>query len=57
LITSFCGEVGALGVLADRLFAAGLVDADRADPAIRLLEHVAANPADVVRHLVVAHGA
>src|SRR5262245_18206766 len=43
-----------LGVVADRLGAARLVDADGAEAAVVLLDHVAADPADVVRHLLVA---
>src|SRR4051812_7343746 len=49
------GEIGPLGVFADRLGARGLVDADGADGAAALVEDVAANPADVVRHLLVAN--
>ena len=51
---SSTGQVGELGVLADRLRARRLVDADGADRAAALVEHVAADPADVVRHLLVA---
>src|SRR5581483_740999 len=43
------------GVLADRLRARRLVDTDRADGAAALVEDVATDPADVVRHLLVAH--
>jgi hypothetical protein len=42
----------ALGVLADGLRGACLVDADGADTAVGLGEHVAAYPADVLRHLL-----
>src|SRR5207237_593181 len=49
------GEVGQGGVLADRLRARGLVDADGAHASLALLEHVAADPADVVRHLLIGH--
>src|SRR5258707_13852591 len=49
------GKVGAAGVLANRLRARRLVDAHRADRAAALLEHVAADPADVGRHLLVSH--
>src|SRR5687767_7463342 len=45
-------EVRLLSVLADLLRARSLVDADRADRAAVLLEHVAADPPHVVRHLV-----
>ena len=38
----------ALGVPADRVGAARLVDADSAEHAARLADHVAANPADLV---------
>ena len=48
------GQAGELRVLADRLGAARLVDADGAERAGALIEHVAADPADVVGHLVVA---
>ena len=44
------GKHGLAGVAADRLRARRLVDADRADAAVALLEHVAADPGDVVRH-------
>src|SRR3954465_14230413 len=47
-------EAGARGVLADRLRARGLVDADGADRAAALVEDVGADPADVVGHLLVA---
>src|SRR6185437_2939093 len=40
----------------DRLGAARLVDADRADAAIVLAQDIAADPADVVGHLLVADG-
>ena len=43
-------------VLANRLGAAGLVDADGAEGAVCLVEDVAADPADVVRHLVALGG-
>src|SRR4029077_11263584 len=46
------GEIGAGGVVADRLLAGGLVDADGADAAVGLGEHVAPDPAEVVLHLV-----
>src|SRR5438105_189079 len=46
-------QVGARGVLPDRLGAGGLVDADRPDRTAALLEHVAADPANVVGHLLV----
>src|SRR6185312_1794329 len=42
------------GMLPDLVRAGGLVDADRAHRAAVLLEDVAADPADVVRHLFVA---
>src|SRR3954447_26465181 len=42
------GHADALGVLADLLRAGGLVDADRAQRAVRLGDHVRADPADVV---------
>src|SRR4051794_4074494 len=48
------GETCTARVLAHGLRAAGLVDANRAERATTLLEHVAPDPADVVRHLVVA---
>src|SRR3954454_9256728 len=47
-------KAGARGVLADRLRARGLVDADGADRAAALVEDVGADPADVVGHLDVA---
>ena len=47
-------QVGPLGVFADRLGTGCLVDADRADRSSVLLEDVAANPADVVGHLLVS---
>src|ERR1700730_16149317 len=47
-------QVGPLGVLADRLRAAGLVDADGPDRAAALFQDIAADPADVVGHLLVA---
>jgi hypothetical protein len=46
-------QVGEAGVLADRLGARGLVDADRAHAAGALREHVAADPAHVVGHVLV----
>src|SRR5712691_209799 len=42
------------GVLPNLLRTRRLVDADGADGAAALLEHVAADPADVVRHFLVA---
>src|ERR1700729_4230441 len=48
------GQVRPLRVLADRLGAGRLVDADRADRAGALIEHIAADPADVLRHPLVA---
>src|SRR3954451_1879000 len=47
------GKVGELRVLANRLGARRLVDADGADRAGALLEDVAADPLDVVGHVVV----
>ena len=47
-------QVRAVGVFADRLGAARLVDADRADRSAALVEDVAADPADVVGHLLVS---
>ena len=47
-------QIGARRVLADRLGAGRLVDAHRADRAVALVEHVAADPADVVGHVLVA---
>src|SRR5262245_11142447 len=41
-------------MLADRLRARRLVDADRADVAVGLLEHIAADPPPMVGHLLVA---
>jgi len=48
------GKVGARGVLADRLGARRLVDADGSDLPRLLAEHVGPDPPDVVGHLVVA---
>src|SRR4051794_25792136 len=48
------GQSRAAGVLADLRLAAALVDADRAQAAGRLGHDVAADPADVLGHLVVA---
>ena len=47
-------QVGTLRVFADRLGAGRLVDADGPNRAGALVEHVAADPADVVGHLLVA---
>src|SRR4051795_6629984 len=48
------GHADAPGVLADRFGVPRLVDAEGPDPAVRLLDHVAADPADAVPHLLVA---
>src|SRR2546425_233132 len=40
-------------MLADRFRIPRLVDADCSDPAVGLLDHVAADPADAVGHLLV----
>src|ERR671919_104174 len=45
-------ELGALRMGANRLGAGGLVDADRADAAVELVEDVAADPGDLVGRLV-----
>ncbi len=42
-------------VLADRLGTRRLVDADRPDRAVRLRQRIATDPADIARHLLVAH--
>jgi len=47
-------QIGARSVLADRLGARRLVDANGPEPAGLFGEDVAADPADVGRHLVVA---
>ena len=52
---SSTGQHGARGVVPDRLRARRLVDADGADRAAVLLEDVGTDPADVVRHLLVAY--
>ena len=46
-----------LGVVADRLGARALVDADGAELAVVLLDDVGADPADVVAHLVLCMNA
>src|SRR5215218_9184185 len=43
-------QISDLGVLADRLRTARLVDADRADGPVLLAEGVASDPADVLGH-------
>src|ERR1700753_4496446 len=48
------GKLSASGVLMDRLGARRLIDADRADRAGALVEDIAADPADVLGHLLVA---
>src|SRR5207302_10932689 len=48
------GEIRPRGVLANRLRTGGLIDADRAHAPVGLAQHVAADPADVVGHLLVA---
>ena len=47
-------QVRPVGVFPDRLGAGRLVDADRADRPAALVEDVAADPADVVGHLLVS---
>src|SRR5688572_2142742 len=47
-------EIGALRVLADRGDVDCLVDADGPDPAIILLDDIAADPSHPVRHLFIA---
>ena len=47
-------QVGALSVLADLLRTRRLVDADGPDRAVALVEHITADPADVLGHLVVS---
>src|SRR5438034_743061 len=49
-----CRQTCPRGVLADLLRARSLVDAHRPESSALLLHHVAANPADVARHLLVA---
>src|SRR5918992_3020310 len=49
-------QPGQITVLADRLLAGRLVDADRADRAAVFIEDVAANPAHVVGHLLAGPG-
>src|SRR6476646_8243243 len=48
------GHADLARMLADRFRVPRLVDADRAEAAVWLLDYIAANPADAVRHLVVA---
>ena len=50
------GHAGALGLLADLLGARALVEADGAELAGFLLDHVGADPADVVGHLLADFG-
>ena len=53
---SSTGRSARARVRADRLGARGLVDADGADGAVALAEHVAADPADVVGHSLALGG-
>src|SRR6187455_2051976 len=48
------GHSDAACVLADRLRIARFVDADGAEPVVGLLHHIAADPPDLVGHLLVA---
>src|SRR5688500_5400434 len=47
-------DLRTLGMFTDRGDLGGLVDANRADTSVRLLDDIRADPADTVRHLFVA---
>ena len=51
---SSTGEVGEFSMLGDSLEARRLVDADGADRSVAFVEHIAADPADFVGHVLVS---